>query len=157
MSTELCESIKHYLASNAVDFKLLHHQPTHTSAESAQARGEDVSIGGKAIVMKVGERFRLFVLSAALKIDSAKIKAHFQEKRTRFATSEELMQLTGVVPGAVPPFGEPILPLELFVDTSILANARIAFNAGSLTDSIIMDVADYLRLVNPTLLDFAVK
>jgi prolyl-tRNA editing enzyme YbaK/EbsC (Cys-tRNA(Pro) deacylase) len=157
VSIELFESIKRYLEENGVEFRMAHHAPTRTSEESAAARGEDVSIGGKAIVMKIGERFMLFVLSAALKIDSAKIKERFQEKRTRFATAEELLQLTGAVPGAVPPFGEPIISLDLFIDNSIRANTRIAFNAGSLTDSIIMSVADYLKLVRPTFFDFSAR
>jgi prolyl-tRNA editing enzyme YbaK/EbsC (Cys-tRNA(Pro) deacylase) len=53
------------------------------------------------------------------------------------------------VPGSVPPFGEPILPFELYVDESILENKRIAFNAGSLTDSIIMSVDDYMKIARP--------
>jgi len=50
----------------------------------------------------------------------------------RFASREELLELTGLVPGSVPPFGRPILPFPLYVDTGIAANDRIAFNAGSL-------------------------
>jgi len=53
-------------------------------------------------------------------------------KKIRFASTEELLQLTGLVPGSIPPFGYPLLPFELFVDASILANEKIAFNAGSL-------------------------
>ena len=63
--------------------------------------------------------------------------------RLRFATVGELKELTGLVPGAVPPFGEPILPFPLYVDQSSLAHDRIAFNAGSLTNSVIMSVDDY--------------
>lgn len=147
--------IKTYLEANDVRYRAAHHAPTYTSEQAAQARGEDMKIGGKALVMKIGEDFRLFVLSGALKLNSAAIKGHFQEKRTRFATPDELMELTGCVPGCVPPFGEPILPLPLYVDRSITANEKIAFNAGSLTDSIIVDVADYLRLAQPTILDFS--
>jgi prolyl-tRNA editing enzyme YbaK/EbsC (Cys-tRNA(Pro) deacylase) len=43
----------------------------------------------------------------------------------------------------------------VFVDPSILDNERIAFNAGSLTDSIIMSVDDYLRIARPTVFVFA--
>ena len=43
----------------------------------------------------------------------------------------------------MPPFGAPILPFPLYVDPSVLENQRIAFNAGSLTDSIIMTIDDY--------------
>ena len=66
--------------------------------------------------------------------------------KTMFAT--HFHELTGLVPGAVPPFGEPILSLPLYVDASVLANERIAFNAGSLTDSIIMPIHDYRRIAS---------
>jgi prolyl-tRNA editing enzyme YbaK/EbsC (Cys-tRNA(Pro) deacylase) len=46
----------------------------------------------------------------------------------------------------VPPFGEPIVPLPLVADLGLLANDRVAFNAGSLTDSIIMSAEDYRRV-----------
>ena len=68
----------------------------------------------------------------------------------RFATRDELAEQTGLVPGSVPPFGEPILPFALYVDAAIKENARIAFNAGSLTDSIIMPVNEYLKISRPT-------
>ncbi len=66
-------------------------------------------------------------------------------KKFRFATPQELAAF-GLVPGAVPPFGEPVLPLALHVDPSVLANEVIAFNAGSLTESIILSIEDYSRL-----------
>jgi Ala-tRNA(Pro) deacylase len=148
--------IKKLLASRDVQYREVHHEPTRTSAESAKARGEDLAIGGKAILMKVGEVFRLFVLSAAKKIDSQKIKEHFGEKKLRFATPEELKDLTGLVPGAVPPFGKPVTPFDLYVDVSITANEKIAFNAGSLMDSIIMGCKDYMRVASPEVFVFAV-
>ena len=58
-------------------------------------------------------------------------------------------------PGSVPPFGPPILKLPLYVDPSVLANERIAFNAGSLTDSLILSVSDYVRVAKPEVLPFA--
>ena len=98
----------------------------------------------------------LFVLSAARKIDSQKIKARFGTKRLRFATPEELLELTGLVPGSVPPFGRPILPFDLYLDSSVTKNEKIAFNAGSLTTSIIMNCRDYLDLVSTEVFDFSI-
>ena len=117
-------------------------------------RGEDVRVGGKALLIKTGEEFRLFVLSASLKLDSAAIKQHFGVKKIRFATAEELEERTGLRPGSIPPFGQPILPFELYVDESILQNDRIAFNAGSLTDSVILAVKDYVNVARPQVLRF---
>jgi prolyl-tRNA editing enzyme YbaK/EbsC (Cys-tRNA(Pro) deacylase) len=65
--------------------------------------------------------------------------------------------MTGLVPGSVPPFGRPILPFDLFADDSVLRNDRIAFNAGSPTDSIIMSVEDYVRIAAPEVFPFAIS
>jgi len=149
------EKIKQWLEAEGIDFRVVHHAPTHTSEESAAARGESLAVGGKAIVIKVDEGFKLFVLSASLKVDSSKIKARFGAKKLRFASAEELLELTGLVPGSVPPLGPPILTLDLFVDESIVRNDSIAFNAGSLTDSIIMTTKDYLRVAKPEVFAFS--
>ena len=114
-----------------------------------------MEIGGKAILLKTDDVFRLFVLSASRRVDSAAIRRQLQAKKTRFASREELFGLTGLVPGSVPPFGSPILPFELFVDPSILANEKIAFNAGSLEVSIVMALPDYLRAAAPKILAFS--
>ena len=148
-------AIRNHLDMLGIAYRAVQHEPTRTSEESARARGEDIRVGGKALLIKTGEQFRLFVLSAALKLDADAVKARFGVKKIRFATPEELMSLTGLVPGSVPPFGEPILPFELYVDGSITANEKIAFNAGSLTDSMVLSVADYLRAARPTVFDFS--
>jgi len=155
INMEVFEKLKKYLRDNQVKFKEIHHQPTRTSQEAANARGEEVRIGGKALVMKLGKEFKLLVISAARKMDSRMIKDYFNVKRTRFANQDELLELTGLVPGSIPPFGRPILDLDLYLDESITRNNRIAFNAGSLTDSIIMDIEDYLRLAQPQIIKFS--
>jgi Ala-tRNA(Pro) deacylase len=63
--------------------------------------------------------------------------------------------MTGLPRGAVPPLGRPIPPFDLFVDDSILENEKIAFNAGSLTTSIIMSVEDCVRIAHPTVFGFS--
>ena len=151
----LFQSIRQWLDEASVAYRAVHHEPTRTSEESAKARGEEVRIGGKALLVKIGDDCQLFVLSAALKLDSAALKDRFGVKKIRFATPRELADLTGLVPGSVPPFGRPILPFDLYVDESILKNERIAFNAGSLTDSIVMPTADYLRIAGATIFSFS--
>src|SRR5580693_2745780 len=143
------EKIRNWLTAEGVPFREVHHEPTRTSEDSARARGEELRVGGKALLIKVDEVFRLFILSADRKLDSAAIKKYFSAKKTRFATPEELQQLTGLVPGSVPPFGAPILPFPLYVDPSVFENEKIAFNAGSLTQSIVMATEDYRRLATP--------
>jgi len=119
-------------------------------------RGEPLDVGAKALLLKVDDAFHLFVLPADCKLDSAAVKKKFSAKRLRFATPEELLALTGVVPGSVPPFGEPILPFQLFADVSVgSAYGRVAFNAGSLTNSIVMSAVDWAIVARPERFAFA--
>ena len=143
-------TIREFLGGLGISYRELHHEPTYTSEEAARVRGEELRNGGKALLMKEKKTYRLFVLPADRRIDSSAVRRELGLRKMRFATADELMELTGLVPGSVPPFGEPILPFELFVDSAIRDNERIAFNAGSLTDSIIMAVDDYLAAARPS-------
>lgn len=97
--------------------------------------------------MRADGRAVLLVLSAARRFNSKKFRKQLRAKKLRFLSAEELHALTGLVPGSVPPFGAPVLPFELFLDDSLFEHERIAFNAGSLTDSILMSREDYLAVV----------
>ncbi|MFC2123615.1 YbaK/EbsC family protein [Bacteroidota bacterium] len=149
------DEIKKWLISRNITFKEVHHEPTQTSEEAAHARGVDLSLGGKALVLKIDDNFRIFVLSASKKLESRALKKYFKAKKMRFADKDELKDLTGLIPGSVPPFGRPLIEMDLFVDQSIVDNETIAFNAGSLTDSIIMSVKDYLEIARPTIIGFS--
>jgi prolyl-tRNA editing enzyme YbaK/EbsC (Cys-tRNA(Pro) deacylase) len=149
MSPSVLQAIREHLSAAGVAFREVRHEPTYTSEESARARGEELRVGGKALLLRGDEEFALFVLPADRKVDSGSVRRELGFRKLRFATKDELLELTGLVPGCVPPFGRPILPFDLYVDAAIAANERIAFNAGSLTDSIILGTTDYLRIAAP--------
>ena len=151
------DGILKLLDDQGVSYRRISHEPTRTSEDSARARGEALETGGKALLLKHGDDFSIFVLSAALKLDSQAVKKRLGVKSLRFASAGELMELTGLVPGSVPPFGEPILPFPLYIDESIEANERIAFNAGSRTDSLVLGTADYLRVAGGEVFRFSIR
>ena len=156
MQSTVLERIRQHLTNAGIAFREVEHGPTPTSEEAAQARGEPLGVGAKALLLRSDDVFRLFVLPADCKLDSAAIKRHFRIKSLRFATAEELLERTGLVPGSVPPFGEPILPFELFADNSIGERFdRVAFNAGSLTVSVIMAATDWDAFAKPKRFAFA--
>ena len=93
-------------------------------------------------------------------MDPKKIKQYFKEqgisaKKSRFASLEELNNLTGLTPGAVPPFGKPIFDFQLFVDPSLTENEEISFNAGSQEHSITMKLKDYISISDPIIFEFS--
>src|SRR4029079_1966887 len=156
MADEVLERIREALAREGAESREISHAPTHTSEESARVRRESLSVGAKALLLKADDSFRLFVLPADRQLDTKKIKQQLKVKSTRFATSEELRDLTRLVPGSVPPFGNPILPFELYGDTSIgVVEDKVAFNAGSLTLSIVMKASDWKMIAKPTQFSFA--
>jgi Ala-tRNA(Pro) deacylase len=156
MTLDVTAGIRALLNEHGVTFKELEHEPTYTSEESARARGEPLEVGAKALVMRLGEDFGVFVLPADRRVDSGAITRHLGLKGLRFATPEELLARTGLVPGSVPPFGHPILPMQLFADPEVgVALGRIAFNAGSLTRSFVLGAADWRRVASPQELRFA--
>lgn len=147
---DLRAAIHALLDAHGIAYREVEHGPTRTSEESARARGEPMEIGGKALVVKVDDVFCVFVLSAVRELSSRGIRRGLGARRTRFASRDELHAMTGLVPGCVPPFGRPILPFDLYVDPSIVANDRIAFNAASLTHSIVLDREDWQNVARPT-------
>jgi prolyl-tRNA editing enzyme YbaK/EbsC (Cys-tRNA(Pro) deacylase) len=156
MTADVTARIRALLAEQGVAFREIEHEPTYTSEESARARGEGLEIGAKAIVLKTGADFGVFVLPADRKVDSGAIRRHLGLNALRFATPEELLALTGLVPGSVPPFGHPILPMQLFADPGVgVAGDRIAFNAGSLTCSFVLAATDWRRVASPKALALA--
>jgi Ala-tRNA(Pro) deacylase len=156
MPKSTLEQIRAFLDAAGVAFREVEHEPTRTSVESAAARGENLNVGAKALLLKTDDVLRLFVLPADRKLDSAAIRRHLGARKTRFASVEELHELVGLVPGAVPPFGKPILPFELYADESLgVVTDKLAFNAGSLRNSIIMAASDWERLARPNRFRFA--
>ena len=156
MTLDVTQRIIALLEHAGIAYRRVEHGPTRTSEESAAARGEPLENGAKALLIKVDDDFRLFVLCADRQLDSAALKRLLNAKKTRFATADELFARTGLVPGSVPPFGEPILPLELFADEEVGRRTdRVAFNAGSLTTSLVLAATDWERIAKPRRLSFA--
>ena len=95
------------------------------------------------------KRFAMLVFPADMRFDNAKVKTLFSAKDIRFATEQEITQLTaGVQPGAVPPFGN-LFNLEVVADPALFENEKIVFNAGDRSFSLAMRSEDYRNLVKP--------
>lgn len=147
--------LKSFLDENNISYEYKEHEEVRTSEEAAKARGEDIKIGAKAMILKADDKFIMFVLSAAKKIDSKRVKEILGVKSLRFATPEEVNRLTGCVPGGVPPFAN-IFGLGLLVDRTIPMNELMAFNAGERTKSLKLKTKDYLALLKPRIEEFSV-
>jgi Ala-tRNA(Pro) deacylase len=142
------------LTEHGVPYDVLHHEPVYTSEEAAAVRGTPLSSGAKALVCKGGEAFVMFVMPADRKLDSRAVRRGRGWRKLRFATREEVLDLTGLAPGAIPPFGS-LFGLPTFCDRALAQNETINFNAGDHGISVSMRSADYLAVERPELGDYA--
>lgn len=144
------------LKDRGVDFAVLRHPPVFTSEEAAAVRGVALSSGAKALICKVDAGFVMFVIPGDRKLDSKKVRQALGIHGLLFATKDELKQLTGLPPGAVPPFGS-LFGLPTYCDARLADNDRINFNAGDNSISISLRHEDYLKVENPSLGTFATQ
>jgi hypothetical protein len=75
-------------------------------------------------------------------------------RKLRFATREEVMELTGLAPGSIPPFGS-LCGLATLCDERSGQSEVINFNAGDHGISVSMRYADYVQVEKPELGKFA--
>jgi prolyl-tRNA editing enzyme YbaK/EbsC (Cys-tRNA(Pro) deacylase) len=151
---QLTTTIQDLLQKNNYWFEKFEHVPVRTSEEAAQIRtGYTLHQGAKALIVRIKQPGRKFfvmlVIPGDAKFSKTKVAEAYQSKDIRFATPEEVSEIThGVLPGGVPPFGN-LFELEVTVDPSVLANEKIIFNAADRAVSIAMLAADYQKLVQP--------
>jgi Ala-tRNA(Pro) deacylase len=153
MAQEVFERLEQWLGGNNVAFTVLRHEPVFTSEQAAAVRGTSLASGAKALIIKAGESFVLLVLPADRKLDSKKAREVLAVKGLRFASKEEVMNLTGLEPGSIPPFGS-LFGLATYCDRALGSNPTINFNAGDHAISLQMTFADYASVEKPTMTSF---
>jgi len=155
MSFSVFERVENLLNQRGVIFTALRHVPVFTSEEAACVRGTPLASGAKALVCKVDAGFLMFVLPADRKLDGRSVRRQKGRRKLRFASTVEVARLTGLTPGAIPPFGS-LFGLPTLCDRRLANNEAINFNAGDHGVSISLRYADYLLVEQPELVEFSV-
>lgn len=146
------------LEENQARYRVVSHVAAGKCEEVSTIRGTELGQGAKALVCKVkGNGLKLHVLAilaADKQADLSLLAQHLGGLKASLASPAEVDELTGCVFGAIPPFSfHP--QLKLVADPSIFERYdEIAFNAGLLDKSVVMNAQDYLRIAEPELVDF---
>ena len=155
----MVKAIEDLLTQNGCWYETFEHEEVRTSEEAAKLRtGYTIKQGAKALIVKIKQpggikKFVMVVIPGDKRFDNVKSKDVLQAKEIRFATEEEVIEITnGVRPGGVPPFGN-LFGLEVYVDPSLLQNEKIVFNAGDRRFSIGIKSQDYKKLVDPKIVE----
>lgn len=146
------------LEQHQARYRVVEHQAVGKCEAVSEIRGTALGQGAKALVCKVKgngvNQHVLAILAADQQADLSRVAQHIGGSKASLASPAEVDTLTACVFGAIPPFSfHP--DLRLIADPLLFDRyPEIAFNAGQLDKSIILNTRDYLRIACPELVAF---
>ncbi|AOV95565.1 hypothetical protein A9798_00490 [Edwardsiella hoshinae] len=153
MSQATFERLQALLDSHAARYRIVEHPSAGRSEEVARIRGTQLGQGAKALVCHVKgngiKQHVLAVLPADQQADLSALARGIGGTRASLASPTEVNALTDCVFGAIPPFS--LHPDLLLVADPLLFSRfdELAFNAGTLERSLILNCEDYRRIAAP--------
>ncbi len=149
------ERLETYLREHGVRYELTPHPEAYTAQEVAAAEHVPGRQFAKVVMADVDGKHVMLILPAASRVDLVRLKAAMGAKTARLSREEEFASLfPDCETGAMPPFGH-LYNIPVYMDQSLGTQPRIVFNACSHRETIALAVSDYVRLVAPTVAEFA--
>ena len=139
-------------------YRVMEHEAVGKCEAVSEIRGTALGQGAKALVCKVKgngvNQHVLAILPADQQADLSRLAQYIGGVKASLASPAEVDALTACVFGAIPPFSFHSA-LRLVADPLLFDRFdEIAFNAGSLDKSVILNTQDYLRIAQPELATF---
>lgn len=149
--------LRSILENNALAFQTIHHHRKFTAQETAQDTRTPGMEFAKAVVVRADSRYAMAVLPAHHRIDLGELRRALKARELRLATEEEIHRLCPDCEiGAEPPFGN-LYGMPVVISSWLTGDEFITFNAGTHDSAIRMRLSDYMRLVEPEVLDFSTQ
>lgn len=151
------EKLKTFLDERGVKYVTIKHSKAFTAQEvaaSAHVPGKEMA---KTVMIKINGDMAMAVLPAPYKVDLEKLREATGADTLTLASEDEFKALfPDCEVGAMPPFGN-LYGIDVFMAASLADDEVIAFNAGTHTELIKMSFTDYVDLVDPVTLRFALE
>jgi Ala-tRNA(Pro) deacylase len=145
-----------FLNNGKARYDILHHPEAFTAQELAAIEHVKGRSHAKVVMAKTGTEVFMTVLPADHRIDLDKLTDAIH-KPAALAIEADFRELfPDCAVGAMPPFGL-LYGLATYLDQSLTSGERLVFEAGTHSDAIRMNFAEYQRLAKPNVADFAVK
>ena len=149
------ERMEQVLRENGVGFEVKTHSQAYTMQEVAAALHVPGRQVAKVVMVKADGNLIMLVLAAPDRLDFRKVRGMLAAGEVSLAEEEDF---EGVFPdcatGAMPPFGAQY-DVANYVDEALAAESDIVFRIGTHREIMMVAYADYSRLAQPTLGDFA--
>lgn len=148
--------LEEFLGLHGSTYERIEHREAFTAQEEAAATGISGWSWAKAVIVKEREGLAMAVLPACCTIDMDRLKGVIGRGELELAGVEQILErMPGCEPGALPPFGR-LFGMPTFVEAGLVNQRSIVMPAGDHRSAIRMHAAEYLRLAEPRLGQFAV-
>ena len=149
------DRLEDYLRENRVAFEAQEHPRAVTAQEVAASEHIPGKMLAKTVMVLADGKMAMLALPAPYQVDLEKAAAALGTRDARLAEEEEF---EGTFPdcetGAMPPFGN-LYDVPVYVEKSLAEDEVIVFRAGTHTETMSVSYADFERLVEPTVAEFA--
>jgi Ala-tRNA(Pro) deacylase len=146
-----------FLIDNKISYSAINHNCAYTAQEVAEYSHVPGRQMAKVVVVWLYGELALVVVPATTVVDLTDLQRETGALDVRLADEEDFRDRFSDCPaGTVPPFGN-LFGVETFLDRKLTASERLAFSAGTHRDVIVVELADYIRLAKPKLVDVAVE
>jgi Ala-tRNA(Pro) deacylase len=149
------DRLEAYLREKQVPFEVRHHPRAITAQEVAASEHVPGKMLAKTVMILADGKMVMLALPASYQVDMEKAGPALGAQEVRLAQEEEF---EGSFPdcevGAMPPFGN-LYDLPVYVEETLAEDETIVFRAGTHTDTMSVTYADFERLVEPTVAEFA--
>jgi Cys-tRNA(Pro)/Cys-tRNA(Cys) deacylase len=138
-----------------IEYKLhLHKNQVRSLEQAAQERSLAPEQIVRSLVFRCeGEAYIMVLMPGPMKVNWSKLRHLLGVSRITTATTDQVLELTGYVPGAVSPLGLPS-PLRILANRSILDQTTISIGAGIHNAGVILKREDLLRVIEVEIGDF---
>lgn len=148
--------LREFLEMNKVPYSVHSHPQAYTAQEIAALAHVSGRMLAKVVMVKAGDQLSMLVLPADHRVDLDRVK-RLLGRDVRLATEAEFRDaFPGCEVGAMPPFGN-LFGIPVSVDRSLEQDDEIVFNAGTHTLTAKVAFADFVRLTEPRMAEFAVQ
>lgn len=149
------ERLRSYLQQQQVTFDVQEHRTAFTAQEVAEAEHIPGKLVAKTVMIWADGQLTMLVLPASFQVDLARLNVALGVKATHLAHEAEFVDtFPDCEVGAMPPFGN-LYDLPVYVEKRLTEDDTIVFPAGTHTETMSLRYADYERVVNPTVVEFA--
>jgi Ala-tRNA(Pro) deacylase len=147
--------MEQYLRENGVGFEVLTHSQAFTMQEVAAALHVPGDQVAKVVIVCAGDEMAMLVLPAPYRLNIDKACTLLGVEDARLAKEKEFAALfPDCATGAMPPFGN-LYDVPVYVDQALAAQPDIVFRIGTHRETMKVAYADFERLAQPTVGEFA--